>query len=97
MADEYDGKHQREHSCTLNIYASDDVDDFVDSYTPNSLLSNTVIMRMKEQIVEARRQLDLLDRRYITCISVRILLGSVHEDMGRLRKQWCLINVWRAQ
>jgi hypothetical protein len=83
----------------FDVYAKDNVDEVVDNFLVKYHLGKDISTLMKKKIVETRNGMDILDKRYITCMSIRILMYTMEEDMGygiRNKEHWCLINVWRA-
>lgn len=98
-SDIYDYSHKRDYDEKIDVYAKDNIDEVVDNLLSKYDLDSHVIKTMKQQILDARNGLAILESRYITCISKRIMLYTMEEDMGygiRNRQYWCLINVWRA-
>ena len=98
--DSYDFPHKRDYSAMFDVYADDNVDEVVDNFLTKYHLESYIQKLMKKKIVETRNGLNILDSRHITCMSIRVLMYTLEEDMGygiRNREHWCLINVWRAK
>ena len=92
--DDYDMKihGKTDYDKTINVYREDNIKDVIDNFSKeNNIDVNWYQSKeMTEQIQNIRNMYNVLDHRYITLISFRIIHFN---DKGEIR--WFIIHVWR--
>ena len=102
--DKYNCSHNHTFDFILNIYKGDDLNEKIEKFiTKNNFSEKRECIYLSEEIIKCvinmRNGLEILDKKYITCLSSRIfgyeeiLYDNFNEEY--INPTWCLIHVWR--